>query len=146
MPCPLNKKTKPQEPFGVQLTQIYQRYITAKTDSFKRDAAAFRSQQLIVLSEYLTSLSTYLYPLTQKILHAEYHGILAFGTYTEVEMQASGLKKHKRYFYYNMPQLTSEAHIDTCLNPEFILRQRLDSLRFMGFCRVFSKLSIPRMH
>lgn len=142
--CPVlsNKKTKPQEPFGVQLTQIYQRYITAKTDSFKRDAAAFRSQQLIVLSEYLTSLSTYLYPLTQKILHAEYHGILAFGTYTEVEMQASGLKKHKRYFYYNMPQLTSEAHIDTCLNPEFILRQRLDSLRFMGFLhRVFSKLS-----
>lgn len=95
--CPVlsNKKTKPQEPFGVQLTQIYQRYITAKTDSFKRDAAAFRSQQLIVLSEYLTSLSTYLYPLTQKILHAEYHGILAFGTYTEVEMQASGLKSTK---------------------------------------------------
>lgn len=140
----LSKESSPHELFSIQLRQVYRRYLTAKDSAFKRDASIFKSQQLIVLSEHMTSLSKYLYPLTQKILYADYHGTTAFGTYTETEMYASGLKKYGSYFYYNMPQWATESSANITTHSSAYSRQRLDSVRFVSFLQsVFPVVSKP---
>lgn len=141
----LYKKDNQQKLPSINLGQTYQRYINTKHDSFKKDSAIFKSQQLIVLSEHMTSLSNYLYPLTQTILYASYHDMIVFSTYTEIEMQSVGLKKHRSYFYYNMPQWASKSFATqsaTDICPENQSKQRLDCIHFMDFLRnIFTKAS-----